>query len=86
MKNFVFFVVFAGLLTFNVSAQVPETPKDVAAPPEDAVCTESGLCSFLAFSFSLARACLRYTNITTPISTATPASAIKPTPTATDMW
>ena len=45
MKNFVIFAVFALLFTLNISAQVPETPEDVAAPPEDAVCTESGLCS-----------------------------------------
>ena len=42
-------------------------------------------CSFFALSFSVASACFRYTSITTPISTATPASAMKPTPTATDM-
>jgi peptidylprolyl isomerase len=45
MKNIAIFAVFAILLTFSVSAQVPETPKDVAAPPADAVCTDSGLCS-----------------------------------------
>jgi peptidylprolyl isomerase len=45
MKNTAIFIVFAILITFNAAAQVPETPPDVAAPPEDAVCTESGLCS-----------------------------------------
>jgi peptidylprolyl isomerase len=45
MKNIVIFAVFTILLTFNVSAQVPETPPDVAAPPTDATCTDSGLCS-----------------------------------------
>ncbi len=45
MKNIAIFAVFAVLLTFNVFSQVPETPEDVAAPPDDAVCTDSGLCS-----------------------------------------
>ena len=45
MKNIVFLAFFAILFAFHVSAQVPETPKDVAAPPADATCTESGLCS-----------------------------------------
>jgi FKBP-type peptidyl-prolyl cis-trans isomerase len=45
MKNTAIFIVFAILITFNAAAQVPDTPPDVAAPPEDAVCTESGLCS-----------------------------------------
>jgi peptidylprolyl isomerase len=45
MKNTAIFTVFAILITFNAAAQVPEAPSDVAAPPEDAVCAESGLCS-----------------------------------------
>ena len=45
MKKTAIFAVFAFLLTFNLTAQVPETPKDVAAPPEDATCTDTGLCS-----------------------------------------
>jgi peptidylprolyl isomerase len=45
MKNTAFLFVLAVLFTAAVSAQVPPTPPDVAAPPEDAVCTESGLCS-----------------------------------------
>ena len=45
MKNTAIFAVFAVLITFNAIAQVPETPSDVAAPPEDATCTDSGLCS-----------------------------------------
>jgi peptidylprolyl isomerase len=45
MKNTALFTVFSILITFNAVAQVPEAPPDVAAPPEDAVCTESGLCS-----------------------------------------
>ena len=45
MKNIVIFAVFAILFTVTVSAQVPETPEDVAAPPADATCTDSGLCS-----------------------------------------
>jgi peptidylprolyl isomerase len=45
MKNTAIFVVFAFLISLNAAAQVPETPPDVAAPPEDAACTDSGLCS-----------------------------------------
>jgi len=45
MKNIVILAVLAILFTFNVFSQVPETPKDVAAPPADATCTDSGLCS-----------------------------------------
>jgi peptidylprolyl isomerase len=45
MKNTAIFAVFAILFAVTAVAQVPETPKDVAAPPEDAVCTDSGLCS-----------------------------------------
>ena len=45
MKNNVIIAVFAILFTVTVSAQVPETPQDVAAPPADATCTDSGLCS-----------------------------------------
>jgi peptidylprolyl isomerase len=45
MKHIVILVVFTVLITLNVAAQAPQTPADVAAPPEDAVCTDSGLCS-----------------------------------------
>jgi peptidylprolyl isomerase len=45
MKNILPLAVFALLLTFNLSAQAPETPEDVAGPPADATCTDSGLCS-----------------------------------------
>jgi peptidylprolyl isomerase len=45
MKNTVFPVVIAILFTVTAAAQVPQTPPDVAAPPEDAACTDSGLCS-----------------------------------------
>ena len=45
MKNNAIFAVFAILFAVTAVAQVPETPEDVAAPPEDAVCTDSGLCS-----------------------------------------
>ena len=45
MKNTAVFVVCAVLISFNAAAQVPETPADVAAPPADAPCTDSGLCS-----------------------------------------
>jgi len=45
MKNTPLLFVFALLITVGATAQVPETPPDVAAPPEDAVCTASGLCS-----------------------------------------
>jgi peptidylprolyl isomerase len=45
MKISLFFLVFVllGLTTGN--ANTVETPSDVAAPPDGAVCTESGLCS-----------------------------------------
>ena len=45
MKIIAFFVVAAVCFAFSSQAQTPETPADVAAPPEDATCTESGLCS-----------------------------------------
>jgi peptidylprolyl isomerase len=45
MKNIAILAVFAVLVTFNVAAQAPQAPPDVAAPPDDAVCTASGLCS-----------------------------------------
>jgi peptidylprolyl isomerase len=45
MKNTAIFVVFTLFVTFGAAAQVPQTPADVAAPPEDAACTDSGLCS-----------------------------------------
>jgi FKBP-type peptidyl-prolyl cis-trans isomerase len=45
MKNTVLLAAVALLLTLTASAQEPETPADVAAPPDDATCTESGLCS-----------------------------------------
>jgi peptidylprolyl isomerase len=45
MKNTAILVVFILLVTCSAIAQVPDTPPDVAAPPEDAVCTDSGLCS-----------------------------------------
>jgi peptidylprolyl isomerase len=45
MKNTVLIAVVALSFTITAFAEVPDTPADVAAPPEDAVCTESGLCS-----------------------------------------
>jgi peptidylprolyl isomerase len=45
MKKTILLVVAALMLNLTASAQAPETPADVAAPPDDAVCTESGLCS-----------------------------------------
>ena len=45
MKKTLFFAVVAILFTISGFAQAPETPPDVAAPPADAVCTDSGLCS-----------------------------------------
>lgn len=45
MKKTMFFAVVALLFNLAASAQAPETPADVAAPPEGANCTESGLCS-----------------------------------------
>jgi len=47
MKNTVVFSVFALLISINAAAQAPDAPPDVAAPPEDASCTDSGLCSKL---------------------------------------
>ncbi len=45
MKISILFLVFAIVATVTGRAQTIETPSDVAAPPEDAVCTDSGLCS-----------------------------------------
>ena len=45
MKKTVLFAVVAILFTITGFAQDPPTPPDVAAPPSDAACTESGLCS-----------------------------------------
>ncbi len=45
MKIWILFTVLAGLCVASVHAQDPETPPDVAAPPESASCTGSGLCS-----------------------------------------
>lgn len=45
MKTIVPFAVLALMLTGLAAAQAPDTPPDVAAPPEDAVCTDSGLCT-----------------------------------------
>jgi peptidylprolyl isomerase len=45
MKNSLIIAAISLLFTVTVFAQVPETPADVAAPPEDSVCTDSGLCS-----------------------------------------
>ena len=45
MKITLLFAVFTMLCIASVHAQNIDTPSDVAAPPEDAVCTESGLCS-----------------------------------------
>ena len=45
MKITILFLVFAVIATVTGRAQTVETPSDVAAPPEDAICTESGLCS-----------------------------------------
>ena len=45
MKILTFAVVFALLGLVTAAAQEIPTPPDVAAPPKDAVCTDSGLCS-----------------------------------------
>ncbi len=45
MKITLFFLVFVLLGLTNGNANTVETPADVAAPPDGAVCTESGLCS-----------------------------------------
>jgi len=45
MKITILFTVFAVLCAASVHAQNIDTPSDVAAPPDDAVCAESGLCS-----------------------------------------
>jgi peptidylprolyl isomerase len=45
MKNAVLAVVFALMCLSNAGAQDFEAPEDVAAPPDDAVCTSSGLCT-----------------------------------------
>jgi len=45
MKKTVLFAAVAILFTITSFAQDPPTPPDVAAPPPDAACTESGLCS-----------------------------------------
>ena len=45
MKITILLAVFAVLFIATGHAQNIETPPDVAAPSEDAVCTESGLCS-----------------------------------------
>jgi peptidylprolyl isomerase len=45
MKYSIFLVVFVLLCTVTGRAQNIETPSDVAAPPQDATCTDSGLCS-----------------------------------------
>ena len=45
MKYSILLVVFVLLCTVTGRAQNIETPADVAAPPQDATCTDSGLCS-----------------------------------------
>jgi len=45
MKILMLSVVFALFGIVTTGAQEPATPADVAAPPEDATCTDSGLCS-----------------------------------------
>jgi len=45
MKYSILLVVFVLLCTVTGHAQNVETPADVAAPPSDATCTDSGLCS-----------------------------------------
>jgi peptidylprolyl isomerase len=45
MKNTAILSVLAILITAAASAQAPPAPPDVAAPPADADCTDSGLCS-----------------------------------------
>ena len=45
MKYSIILVVFVLLCTVTGRAQNIETPADVAAPPQDAICTDSGLCS-----------------------------------------
>ncbi len=45
MKYSILLFVFVLLCTGTGRAQNIETPPDVAAPPEDATCTDSGLCS-----------------------------------------
>jgi peptidylprolyl isomerase len=45
MKKTLIVTVTALLFNLLAFAEAPETPADVAAPPEDATCTESGLCS-----------------------------------------
>ena len=45
MKYSILLVVFVLLCTVTGRAQNIETPADVAAPPEDATCADSGLCS-----------------------------------------
>jgi len=45
MKNAALAVVLTFLCLSNVGAQGTEAPDDVSAPPGDAVCTDSGLCT-----------------------------------------
>ncbi len=45
MKLIAYFVVAAVFCTLSIKAQDLQTPTDVAAPPADAECTESKLCS-----------------------------------------
>ncbi len=45
MNKTLFFAVFVLILSCSALAQVPDTPADVAAPPADATCTDSGLCT-----------------------------------------
>ncbi len=45
MKYSILLVVFVLFCAVTGRAQNIETPPDVAAPPEDATCTDSGLCS-----------------------------------------
>jgi peptidylprolyl isomerase len=45
MKNPLIICTCLVLFAAAGAAETPPTPSDVAAPPDDAVCTESGLCS-----------------------------------------
>ena len=45
MKNAITILAVLLCSTLTFATQVPATPPDVAAPPDDAECTDSGLCS-----------------------------------------
>jgi peptidylprolyl isomerase len=52
MKNTALLFVVTLFCAANLVAQVPPTPEDVAAPPDDAECTDSGLCTKVQVSGS----------------------------------